>query len=353
MSRPSITFWRRLVQVLCFAFFVYGGWLAAVAVSGRATRVSGAEAEPAIPRESLVWTHGSLPVIDAYPPSAVCRFTAKGKAISGCIIALLSESLTMAPSARVVLPYLLVFILLSFLVGRWWCGWVCPLSALGDLFSAVRRWLGRDFTRFTAGWRRNLRVGAYGLLGATLVISWLIRPERYKSTWQCWLFLPFCQVCPARLACPLVAAAPPTTWGAFGHPVQSFFTIASWAVLGLFGTAFVTARRLWCHVCPIGLMTSWFNRGSPLELVKEPTRCNRCGACSDACPMGLTHVRDEKGHTVLNNAECILCLRCVELCPRDDCLALKFARVPLTKSHFKVAGRPQPLAAKEQKEKSE
>ncbi len=39
MSRPSITFWRRLVQVLCFAFFVYGGWLAAVALSGGATRV--------------------------------------------------------------------------------------------------------------------------------------------------------------------------------------------------------------------------------------------------------------------------------------------------------------------------
>ena len=344
MKRPTITFWRRLVQVICFVLFVYGGWVAVVAFRG------GEATESAIPKESLVWTEGVPAVVDAYPPSAVCRFTAGGKAVSGCIIALVSESLTLSSSARVVLPYVLVFILLSFLLGRWWCGWVCPLGALGDLLSAARRWLKKDFKHFSEGWRRSLRRTAYGLLGATLVISWLIRPERYKATWQCWFFLPFCQICPARLACPLVAGAAPTTWGAFGHPVQGFFTIASWAVLGLFATSFATARRLWCHVCPIGLVTSWFSRGSPLELHKEATRCNRCGVCSDACPMGLTHVRDEKEHTVLNSNECIVCLRCVDRCPRDDCLSLKFAGLPVVRSRLGPPSPPRPLPAREPEE---
>jgi polyferredoxin len=338
-----VTFWRRLVQVGCFAFFVYGGWLVAVAFTS--SREAG---QSVVPKGSLVWTQGSLPLVDAYPPSAVCRFTSGGRAVAGCIVALLSESLTVASSARTVLPYLLVFVLLSFLVGRLWCGWVCPLSALGDFLNALRRWLGRDFFQVGAAWRRRLRSGAYGLLGGTLAISWLIRPERYKATWQCWLFLPFCQVCPARLACPLVAGAGPTSWGAFTHPVQAFMTVASWAVLGLFLVAFVAARRLWCHLCPIGLATSWFNRGSPLELTKEATRCNRCGACADACPMSLTHVRDEKEHAVVNSPECILCLRYVEVCPRDDCLALKFARLPIVRSRFKVAGGARPAQQAEE-----
>jgi polyferredoxin len=325
------------VQVGCFAFFVYGGWVAAVAFTS--SREAG---QSLVPKGSLVWTQGSLPLVDAYPPGAVCRFTGRGRAVAGCIVALLSESLTVAPSARVVLPYLLVFVLLSFLVGRLWCGWVCPLSALGDFLSALRRWLGRGFFSVGFSWRRRLRSGAYGLLSGTLAVSWLIRPERYKATWQCWLFLPFCQMCPARLACPLVAGAAPGSWAAFTHPVQVVMTVASWATLGFFAVAFVTARRLWCHLCPIGLMTSWFNRGSPLELVKEPTRCNRCGACADACPMSLTHVRDEKEHAVLNSPECILCLRCVEVCPRDDCLALKFARLPIVRSRFKVTESPRP-----------
>lgn len=360
MTRPSVTwglrplgvlrtprFWRRLAQVVFFAFFVYGGWGSAVAFSSKEAR------ESVVPEGSLVWTQGSLPLLDAYPPSAVCRFTARGRAVSGCIVALLSESLTVAASARVVLPYLLVFVLLSFLVGRLWCGWVCPLSALGDFLNALRRWLGRGFFSVGADWRRKLRGGAYGLFGGTLAVSWLIRPERYKATWQCWLFLPFCQVCPARLACPLVAGAGPTSWGAFTHPVQAVMTVASWAVLGLFAFTFVTARRLWCHLCPIGLATSWFNRGSPLELVKEPTRCNRCGACADACPMSLTHVRDEKEHTVLNSPECILCLRCVEVCPRDDCLTLKFARLPIVKSRFKVTRPPRRVRPRLTREKKE
>jgi len=328
MRKPTITFWRRLTQWVSFALLVYGGWAFAVAFGARH------ETDSLMPKDSIVWTQGHRPVVNTYLPSAVCRFTARGRVVRGCIIELLSDSLTLAKSMALVLPYLLAFVALSFLVGRMWCGWVCPLGGMGDLLSWIRQKAQARYLRMSARLRSGLRWTNYSLFGATLGISWLIRPERYKATYQCWFYLPFCQLCPARLACPLVAGAAPTSWWEFTHPVQAFFTIASWATLAFFAAAFLSARRLWCHVCPIGLATSWFNRGGALTLTKEAHRCNRCGACADACPMGLTHVRDEKRLTAMNIPECIYCLRCVDVCPKDDCLKLDFLRLPVTRSRL-------------------
>jgi len=54
--------------------------------------------------------------------------------------------------------------------------------------------------------------------------------------------------------------------------------------------------------------------------------------------MGLTHVREEKQKTVLNDPQCIFCLRCVEQCPRDDCLEVRLFGRTVAKSSFKSLG---------------
>jgi succinate dehydrogenase/fumarate reductase-like Fe-S protein len=51
--------------------------------------------------------------------------------------------------------------------------------------------------------------------------------------------------------------------------------------------------------------------------------------------MGLTHVREEKQKRVLNDPRCIFCLRCVEQCPRDGCLDVRFFGAPVARSSFK------------------
>jgi len=105
-----------------------------------------------------------------------------------------------------------------------------------------------------------------------------------------------------------------------------------YGLLAFFAAGFMAARRVWCHFCPIGLATSWFNRGGMLELRKEGIRCNRCGVCADVCPMGCTHIRDEKESEFLSHHECIYCLRCVEFCPKKKCLRLNFFGLKLIES---------------------
>ena len=247
---------------------------------------------------------------------------------------MISENLTWHTHLKHMLPHFLIYILLAFLLARFWCGWVCPLGTLGDVLSSLRRSMRFDHASFTPRFRANLRVTGYGLLIGSLVISWMIGMESLKK-YDTVLFLPYCQVCPARLISPLFGWTVPC-WKEFSGLIPAIFTILSWAVLALFLAAFLVGRRIWCHVCPIGIITSWFNRGGALALRKDGTRCNRCGACADACPMGCSHVRDEKEKQVLNRHDCIFCFRCVEQCPQDGCLSATFFGGRVASSSFET-----------------
>lgn len=334
MTSRRYTLWRRAVQVLAFVFFVYGGWAFARWMGGAAAPAAGVD-----------FVAERAPVVDTYPPSAVCRFTAYGQAIKGCIVELLSRTLTEATPFARILPYLAAFIVLSFLLGRWWCGWVCPLGTTGDLLDAMRARLGRAYWDISPRLRAGARITNYSLLGVTLAASYVFRPARFTTPGECRVYLPFCKVCPARVTCPIAAAAAPSWWGGFATGLETFFTVGMWVVLAFFVFSFLAMRRLWCHFCPIGLCTSWFNRGGGMTLEKECRRCNRCGACADACPMGLTHMRDEKRATDISSPECILCMRCVETCPREDCLRVRLFGLTLFRSRLPIR---RPLAPKEE-----
>ena len=329
--RLTITFWRRFTQVVCFALLVYSGFI--FVRSGRAAgNDSRAETDGSNPRvSSILFTGRRAPVIDAYPPGAVCYFVNDRGLVKGCNIFLISDALTRRTPLSLVMPAALVFIILSFLVGRLWCGWVCPLGALGDLIDAIRRRLRIRHAKISDGARQGLRIASYTTFFATSGLSFFIGLRQF-SYLQKYLYLPFCEICPARLMCPVVAGSSPGFAGGFATTAHCIFTVLLYGLLAFFAAGFMAARRVWCHFCPIGLATSWFNRGGMLELRKEGTRCNRCGVCVDVCPMGCTHIRDEKESELLSRHECIYCLRCVEFCPKKKCLRLNFFGLKLVES---------------------
>ena len=57
---------------------------------------------------------------------------------------------------------------------------------------------------------------------------------------------------------------------------------------------------------------------------KTEEKCTKCGICKRVCASQVKEVYENKGGDV-TTSKCILCLRCVEMCPEDDCLKFKVA----------------------------
>ncbi len=74
-----------------------------------------------------------------------------------------------------------------------------------------------------------------------------------------------------------------------------------------------------------------FKKLALLRLHKIEEKCTKCGICKRVCPTQVTEVYEEKGGDVTVSG-CMLCFRCVEMCPYEDCLKVKMAGKDVLKS---------------------
>ena len=118
---------------------------------------------------------------------------------------------------------------------------------------------------------------------------------------------------------------------------ENFATLGALIFLALVivGTFFI--RRGWCRFCPTGISISIVNKfkglkwAPMLHLDKNETKCTKCGICKRVCPVQVTEVYEQKSGKVMTSM-CMLCLRCVEMCPYEDCLRVKLSGKTVLKS---------------------
>jgi polyferredoxin len=337
----GINFWRRAVQWASFIVLVYAAFLFPHPLE--TGFLPETKAPPGLPstarfdRTKILWASDDPPRIDAYPPSAMCRFMPRGGMFKACVLHFISENLTWGTELKYLLPHIFVFSVLAFLFARLCCGWVCPLGSIGDVMCWIRKKLGYDHLKFSRRTQRVLKYSNYAILALALGLSALIflpalgfcRDE---------LFLPYCQICPGKLVFPLFGGRVPA-WHDFSTRIYGVFTVLGWLFAVLFVLAFFTGKNVWCRLCPIGTFTSFFNRGGAAALRKDQGRCSNCGICADACPVASTHVYDQRRTGDASHADCILCLRCVELCPKNGCLSFALFGAKLAESSFKPANK--------------
>ena len=332
----TISFWRRTVQVVAFAGLLYGGFLV--------TGSGGTGTAEALGKANAVyWVPKDPAVVDAFLPSAVCKFNPRGGTFAACPVYFLNDKLTWLVPLRYLLGYVLIFFVLGLLLSRLWCGWLCPLGSIEDAVNWVRKKAGLPRVQWGERTRKVLQWTKYSLLGLSVLISGVIAIPALKD-FQCYFFIPYCQLCPGRILFPLFGGVIPKVSDFTAIPA-GVFTVLAWSFLAFFILGSFLGRRIWCRLCPIGACHEFFNRGGLVSLRKDTVKCNRCGVCADVCPIEHRGVYEEKdpvkGKTGplrsadVSHRDCILCLRCVELCPRDGCLELRFAGKRIVKSSFK------------------
>jgi polyferredoxin len=185
---------------------------------------------------------------------------------------------------RLVLP-MAGIILLTLAVGRYFCGWVCPLGTLIDLadlfLSPVRK--RNPFT----GWRK-----AFGRIFAASPPSWFILGASLAAMF---------------FTLPVLQFFHPNVW-----IVRIFSLSAPGIAFGCLLLLFaIFARRFWCaYLCPLGAFYGLLGKLSLFRL--GIAECSRCGRCR-SCPMDAADY--EKKQIV--DHQCILCFDFEEHCPAE------------------------------------
>ena len=188
-----------------------------------------------------------------------------------------------ATASRTLLdPFLLTLllpVLASALLGRVFCGWICPADLLFELGSKIRGFMGieRDVP-----FSRKLK---YALLfvgaAAALLTGQQVFPEIYP---------------PRVLSGELYLGI---TFGAIGA--------GAWFLLVVVAFELFVSKRFWCrYVCPGGALYSLLGRFRVVRLKVSRSTCTGCDKCTPVCEFGLDPMAGNVGQECNN---CGLCIR--------------------------------------------
>lgn len=240
----------------------------------------------------------------------------------------------------------LVILIPTMFLGRFFCGWICPLGSIHHFFSSLKSERKRGKQLIESNRYKRWQTTKYYLLIASLVAA------VFGTGLVGWLD-PFSllvrsvglSILPAtnyglRSSLSVLEHSPHAsvqTLGSVLHFIlgalllsfrQPYFRLGIWlGILFIFLIALnFRITRFWCRaICPLGALLGLVSRWSVLGLVKNPEHCHDCNRCLLRCQGG----DDPVGGVPWRQPECHLCLNCVDECPEHG---LRFEWFPAQKS---------------------
>ncbi len=231
-------------------------------------------------------------------------------------------------------------LLIGAVLGRAFCGWVCPVGFIQDIITTLKGKLDFVSPR-THGSGKKFK---YLLLLGTLIISgslglalYLGVGSDYKTALGVIASGPFIAISPdgtlfgvvpnlvllARENFAAFLARPPTiqeVWASLSH-VPPLLALRILVLIGFFGAAW-KVPRFWCrYACPTGALMAVFQKYSLVGMKRDPVKCTKCPHCEVRCPMQINIL--DLPWEKFNDPECILCMECVDACPHGS-LSPKF-----------------------------
>jgi polyferredoxin len=218
----------------------------------------------------------------------------------------------------------LVVVGLTLIFGRAWCGWLCPLGTVLDLFP-LRRWQGKR-TAPPDSWRS----AKYGLLlviivaalfaNLTLLIFDPLTLMFRTLSVSLWPALDQVVTATERTLYQVSWLRPAVS--SFDSwirpnilPTEPVFYRFTLLYAGIFvGIILLNllAPRFWCrYLCPLGALLGLLSKVALIRR-RVAADCIQCLACTRACPTGT--IDPEKGYAS-DPGECTMCLECAGACP--------------------------------------
>jgi polyferredoxin len=191
-------------------------------------------------------------------------------------------------------------ILMSFLVGKSFCSWFCPVGFISEMLGNAGEKIFRRKIKIPSFLDYSLRSVKYLLLAFLIyTVFFMMNEIALKS----FLDSPYNIVADIKMYY-------------FFAKISRF----SLYVMGILTALSVIFRNFWCrYLCPYGALLGIVSLFSPNKIKRNKDTCIDCKLCTKACPSFI------KVHRVKNviSDECTSCLNCIDVCPVKDALYIK------------------------------
>ncbi len=236
----------------------------------------------------------------------------------------------------------LVILIPTLFLGRFFCGWICPMGTLqhfvGNMPSESKRGKQRlESNRYKRWQTTKYAVLIAGLVAAafgSMVLGWLDPFSLLVRSVGLSILPAFNYAVRAVLApfeqshIAFIKSTAELIHSALQIVLLDFrqTRFSQGLVLGILFLLILAASlrvtRFWCRsICPLGALLGFVSRWSVLGLHKNPENCNHCNRCLLNCQGG----DNPAGGVPWRKAECLMCMNCVGACPSDG-LAFRFFR---------------------------
>ncbi|NLI54815.1 MAG: FMN-binding protein [Clostridiales bacterium] len=190
-------------------------------------------------------------------------------------------------------------LLITAIMGRFFCGFLCAFGTMGDFLWVLGTKLKLQRPKIGTRFDRLLKKLKYILLAAIVLLIWTLGLT--------------------------ILGGKDNPWTVFGM----LTSLSGWtdlSVLISFGMILLLLiaagslyiERFFCrYLCPLGAVFAIASKFRLFRIRKPRRNCGSCRACTRRCSMGIPLYRSD----VVKSAECIDCMNCVEICPRDNATA--------------------------------
>jgi len=178
-------------------------------------------------------------------------------------------------------------LVMTILLRRAFCGYMCPLGTISEWLGVAVGWLGIPQARITGTADRVLALSKYAVLGAILYYTAKASELIFRGFDPCYALI-----------------------SRHGEDI----TVWAYVVAGTIVVVSLLTPVPFCRwFCPMAAVLNPFSRFGLTRVKREGSQCKDCGLCAKNCPAAIPVDQMEE----VTSARCISCLSCIDACPRN------------------------------------
>lgn len=220
----------------------------------------------------------------------------------------------------------LILLFGTLFLGRFFCGWICPLGTLIDgcdrIILKTRKRVKSVNSKKYRSWKFIVLILVIVSAVFSLQLVWVFDPIALLTrTMTTSIFPMFILLLKSILNILIrISWLEESVYSMYDWltesilPVQLHYFQSSILILVLFGLIFLLSKvspRFWCrNICPLGALLGVSSKFRILQRTVDDS-CTNCGACQQGCKMNAI----EDDFTEFSVIECIDCMNCITECP--------------------------------------